>query len=166
MGREACRLGFKVKFFTVAGLANRYAEAREQREVLKLERQIEKYDAIVLDELGYVALGQDCPEHLFNFVSGCYERTSLIVTTNLPFSEWTKVFRDERLTGALLDRFTHRIHILSLEGESHRFLESQRRLQKEPESCGGSAVVAVTRAKTPRDEGEATDGSPEDRMGE
>ena len=127
LGREACRRGKRVRFFTAAGLATRYAEARAEREVQRLERHIQNRDLIVIDELGYVPLGQGAAENLFNFFSKCYERTSLIVTTNLPFSEWPQVFGDERLTGALLDRLTHRVHIIEIPGESYRLRDGLKR---------------------------------------
>ena len=120
LGREACRRGLRVKFHTATGLATEYAEAREERTVLKLERAIERRDLIVLDELGYVPLGQNAAENLFGFFSKCYERISIILTTNLPFSQWPQIFGDERLTGALLDRLTHRVHVIEMKGESYR----------------------------------------------
>ena len=109
-----------MKFHTATGLATEYAEAREERTVLKLERAIERRELIILDELGYVPLGQNGAEHLFGFFSKCYERTSVIVTTNLPFSQWPQIFGDERLTGALLDRLTHRVHVVEMKGDSYR----------------------------------------------
>lgn len=120
LGRAACERGLRVKFHTATGLATEYAEAREERTVLKLERAIERRDLIILDELGYVPLGQNGAEHLFGFFSKCYERTSVIVTTNLPFSQWPQIFGDERLTGALLDRLTHRVHVVEMKGDSYR----------------------------------------------
>lgn len=135
LGREACRRGKRVKFFTAAGLATSYAEARAEREVQRLERHIGNRDLIVVDELGYVPLGQGAAENLFNFFSKCYERTSLIVTTNLPFSEWPQVFGDERLTGALLDRLTHRVHILEIPGESYRLRDGLRRQEGNAEAA-------------------------------
>lgn len=126
-GREACRRGHRVKFFTAAGLVNTYVEAREQRQILRLEAQIARCDLVVLDELGYLPLDKIGAEHLFGFFSQCYERTSLIITTNLPFAEWPQVFAgDERLAGALIDRLTHRIHMLEIQGDSYRLQSSLR----------------------------------------
>lgn len=127
LGREACRRGKRVKYFTASGLATAYAEAREDRELLRLERAIERRHLIVIDELGYVPLGQNAAENLFSFFSQCYERTSVILTTNLPFSEWPQIFGDERLTGALLDRLTHRVHVIEMDGESYRLRGSRQK---------------------------------------
>jgi DNA replication protein DnaC len=121
---SACRRGKSARFFTAAGLATRYAEARAEREIQRLETHIRNRDLIVIDELGYVPLGQGAAENLFNFFSQCYERTSLVLTTNLPFSEWPQVFGDERLTGALLDRLTHRVHVIEIQGESYRLRDN------------------------------------------
>ena len=127
LGREACRRGFRAKYHTAGDLATAYVEARESRTVLRLERAIERRDLIVLDELGYVPLGRPEAEHLFGFFSKCYERTSVIVTTNLPFSQWPQVFGgDERMTGALLDRLTHRVHVVEMKGESYRLASGRR----------------------------------------
>lgn len=127
LGREACRQGKRVKFFTACGLATAYDEARAEREVKRLEAHIKNRHLIIVDELGYVPLGKGAAENLFNFFSQCYERTSLIVTSNLPFSEWPQVFGDERLTGALLDRLTHRVHIVEMHGESYRLQQSLKK---------------------------------------
>ena len=125
LGREACRRGYKVKFFTAAGLVNTYVEARQERQVLRLEKSIRQCDLIIIDELGYIPLDRIGAEHLFGFFSQCYELTSLIVTTNLPFADWPQVFADdERLAGALLDRLTHHVHILEIEAESYRLKSS------------------------------------------
>ena len=125
LGREACRRGYKVKFFTASGLANLYREAREERHVLKLEKQIQSHALIIVDELGYIPLDRHGAEHLFGFFSQCYEQVSLILTTNLPFSDWPQIFADdERMTGALLDRLTHHVHIVAIEGDSFRLKTS------------------------------------------
>ena len=116
-----------MKFFTASGLATAYAEAREERHVQKLENYISKRHLIIVDELGYVPLGQNAAENLFGFFSRCYESASLIVTTNLPFSEWPQVFGDERMAGALLDRLTHRVHVIEIQGESYRLKASLKK---------------------------------------
>jgi len=130
LGREACRRGKRVKFFTACGLATAYAEARAEREAKRFEGHIRNRHLVVVDELGYVPLGQGASENLFNFFSQCYERTSVIVTTNLPFSEWPQVFGDERMTGALLDRLTHRVHVIEIDGNSYRLRDSLRRREE------------------------------------
>jgi len=131
IGREACRRGYKVRFFTASGLVNTYIEAREERQVLRLEKHISRNDLIVIDELGYIPLDRRGAEHLFGFFGRCYEQTSLIVTTNLPFAEWPQIFaEDERLAGALLDRLTHHVHILDITGDSYRLKDSLKRHQK------------------------------------
>lgn len=124
-GREACRRGYKVKFFTASKLVNTYIEARQERTILKLEKNISRCDLIIIDELGYIPLDRIGAEHLFGFFSQCYELTSLIVTTNLPFADWPQVFADdERLAGALLDRLTHHVHILEIIADSFRLKSS------------------------------------------
>lgn len=124
-GREACRRGYKVRFFTASELVNTYVEARQERTVLKLEKNISRCDLIIIDELGYIPLDRIGAEHLFGFFSQCYERTSLIVTTNLPFADWPQIFaEDERLAGALLDRLTHHVHILEVIADSFRLKSS------------------------------------------
>jgi len=125
LGREACRRGYKVKFFTASGLANLYREAREERQILKLEKQIQSHDLIIIDELGYIPLDRHGAEHLFGFFSQCYEQVSLIITTNLPFTDWPQIFADDpRMTGALLDRLTHHVNIVAIEGDSFRLKTS------------------------------------------
>jgi len=93
--------------------------------ILKLEKNIRQCDLIIIDELGYIPLDRMGAEHLFGFFSQCYEQTSLIVTTNLPFADWPQVLADdERLAGALLDRLTHHVHILEIMGDSYRLKSS------------------------------------------
>ena len=102
-------------------------EAREERQLLRLKNQLAKLDLLILDELGYVPASKLGEELLFDIISTAYERTSLIVTTNLPFENWTEVLGSERLTGATLDRLTHRCHILETRGDSFRLQDAKRR---------------------------------------
>jgi DNA replication protein DnaC len=127
----ACRQGKKVRFYTVAGLINELLEAGSQLRLGKLESTLAKCDLIVLDELGFVPFSKEGAEALFTFCSSRYERGSLIITTNLDFARWKEIFGDEALTGALLDRLTHRCHILEMNGDSYRFKESLRRKKKD-----------------------------------
>ena len=91
---------------------------------------MDRLDLIILDELGYVPFSKTGAELLFDVVARAYERSSLIVTTNLPFKNWTEVLGSERLTGAMLDRLTHRVHILEANGESYRLADAKKRLKK------------------------------------
>ncbi len=124
----ACQQGRRVRFSTVTGLVTKLLERREEKQLERFHKQLERQHLLVLDELGYVPFTKAGAELLFEVVSRAYERTSLLVTTNLPFEAWTEVLGNERLTGALLDRLTHRIHILEANGESYRLRESKRRL--------------------------------------
>ncbi len=126
----ACQQGRRVRFFTATGLVTQLLEKREDRQLERFQKQLERLHLIVLDELGYVPFSKTGAELLFDVVSRAYERTSLNVTTNLPFEAWTEVMGTERLTGALLDRLTHRIHILEANGESYRLRESKGRLKQ------------------------------------
>lgn len=126
----ACQQGRRVRFFTVTGLVTQLLERREDRQLERFHKQLERLHLIVLDELGYVPCSKAAAELFFEVISRAYERTSLIVTTNLPFEQWTEVLGSERLTGALLDRLTHHIHILEANGESYRLKQSKRCLQQ------------------------------------
>jgi DNA replication protein DnaC len=128
LGLAGCMQGRRVRFFSVKALVTHLVEMTEQRQLERTLRQLERQDILILDELGYVPFSKTGAELLFEVVSRAYERLSLIVTTNLPFDSWTEVFGSERLTGALLDRLTHRVHILEANGPSYRLRESQHRL--------------------------------------
>ena len=131
LGFAACAQGYKVRFYTVTTLVTHLLEKREERSLERLQKQLLNHHLLILDELGYVPFSKAGAELLFDVVSQAYERTSLIVTTNLPFEEWTEVMGSERLTGALLDRLTHRVHILEANGESYRLKESKKRLKRQ-----------------------------------
>jgi len=127
LGFAACQQGRRVRFWTVTGLVTQLLERREERQLERFHKQLDDLHLVLLDELGYVPFSKAGAELLFEAVSRAYERTSLLVTTNLPFEAWTEVLGGERLTGALLDRLTHRVHILEANGESYRLRESTRR---------------------------------------
>jgi len=130
LGLAACHEGRKVRFFGVTGLVTGLLEAREDRQLERLLKQLARQDLLVLDELGYVPFTKAGAELLFEVVSRAYERQSLIITTNLPFEQWPQVCGSERLTGAMLDRLTHRVHIVEANGESYRLKDSQRRMKR------------------------------------
>lgn len=130
-GAAACRKGYKVRFWTAAALVQELLAAQHEHRLAKLEKAWLRTDLVVVDDVGYTPFSSTGAELLFQFVAALYERGSLVVTSNLEFSEWTRVLGDERLTAALLDRLTHRAHILPMNGESHRFRESLRRQQQD-----------------------------------
>lgn len=134
LGYAACAQGHKVRFFTVMGLVTQLLESREERHLERLLKQIERHKLIILDELGYVPFTKTGAELLFEVISRLYERVSLIVTTNLPFENWSEIMGNERLTGALLDRLTHRVHIVEANGESYRLKHAKRRAVKKRKS--------------------------------
>jgi DNA replication protein DnaC len=129
LATAACQRGKKVRFFRVTELLTQLLEAREERALGRLRGQLARLDLLVLDEFGYVPASQAGGELLFDVISTAYERSSVIVTTNLPFERWTEVLGSERLVGATLDRLTHRCHLLEATGESYRLREARRRRQ-------------------------------------
>ncbi|MGA2037595.1 MAG: IS21-like element helper ATPase IstB [Acidimicrobiales bacterium] len=127
LGVAACHKGYRVRFFRATELITALIEARDERSFLRLKSQLAKLDLLVLDELGYVPASKVGAELLFDVISTAYERTSLIVTSNLPFESWTEVLGSERLTGATLDRLTHRCQIIETKGESYRLRDAKVR---------------------------------------
>ncbi len=119
-----CRI--TVGFITAAALVHELMEARDEKRLLRFQKQLAKYKLLIIDELGFVPLSKTGAELLFEVFSQRYERGSTLLTSNLPFDEWTEVFGSERLTGALLDRLTHHVHILEMNGDSYRLKQSQK----------------------------------------
>ena len=136
LGLAACQRGLSVGFMTAAGLVHQLMEARDERRLLRLQAQLASLKLLIIDELGYVPLSQTGAELLFEVFSQRHERGSTIVTSNLPFEDWTSVFGAERLTGALLDRLTHHVQILEMNGESYRLKQSRARRRKGIEKAG------------------------------
>jgi len=130
LGYMACTQGRRVRFFTTTSLVTQMLEQREARSLQRFLRQLERLDLLILDELGYVPFVKAGAELLFDVVGRAYERSSLIVTTNLPFEQWTEVLGSDRMTGALLDRLTHRVHILEVNGSSYRLQDAKARLKR------------------------------------
>ena len=126
LGLAAGQKGYRVRFTTAAALVNELLEARDEKRLLRVQRQLAKQDLLIVDELGYVPLSTTGAELLFEIFSQRYEQASTLVTSNLPFNEWTEIFGSERLTGALLDRLTHHVHILELNGDSYRLQHSKK----------------------------------------
>jgi DNA replication protein DnaC len=123
----ACAQGKRVRFWRVTELITTLREADQDRHLLRLRQQLAKLDLLVLDEFGYVPASKAGAELLFDVIGTAYERTSVILTTNLPFENWTEVLGSERLTGAALDRITHRCQIIETTGESYRLQDAKRR---------------------------------------
>ena len=121
LGVEACKRGFSVAFFTAASLGNKLVEMQEGLSLSRFIEKLKKIDLIIIDELGYVELSADTTQLMFQIFSERYEKGSIIVTTNLEFKEWTKVFHDERMTTAIIDRLIHNSKIISCNGPSYRY---------------------------------------------
>ena len=126
LGLAACQKGMRVRFVTAAALVHELMEAVDERRLQRLQKQLAAQDLLIIDELGFVPLSKTGAELLFEVISQRYERGSIIITSNLPFDEWTETFGTERLTGAILDRLTHHVHILEMNGESYRLRESRK----------------------------------------
>jgi DNA replication protein DnaC len=127
LGLAACQHGHRVRFTTAAALVSELIEARDEKKLLRFQKQLASYELLIVDELGFVPLSKTGAELLFEVFSQRYERSSTLVTSNLPFQEWTEVLGSERLTGALLDRLTHHVHILEMNGDSYRLKQSRRK---------------------------------------
>jgi len=131
LGMAACAQGKRVRFWRVTELITTLREADQERQLLRLRSQLTKLDLLILDEFGYVPTTKAGAELLFDVIATAYERSSIILTTNLPFENWTEILGNERLTGAALDRLTHRCHILETSGESYRLQDAKRRRKQE-----------------------------------
>ena len=126
LGLAACQKGYRVRFTTAASLVHELPEARDEKRFLRFQKQLAKQDLLIVDELGYVPLSKTGAELLFEVFSQRYEQGSQLVTSNLPFDEWTEILGSEHMTGALLDRLTHHVPILEMNGESYRLKQSKR----------------------------------------
>jgi DNA replication protein DnaC len=130
LGILACNAGYKVLFSKVPTLINKLKECRSQRTLLSIERQFEKYDIIILDELGYISFDKEGGELLFNHLSLRAERKSTIITSNLSFDKWKDIFHDPIMTTAIIDRLTHKSFIVNMNGNSYRLKETKDMIKK------------------------------------
>ncbi len=124
LGVEACKKGVETRFFRTAALVNRLSEAKKSGTLTAFMKQMAKAELIICDEWGYVPLDRTGAQLLFEVISECYERKTLIINTNIEFSRWVNVFYDEQMTGAILDRVLHHCHLLLFTGPSNRMRES------------------------------------------
>ena len=132
LGLAACQKGLSVSFITAAALVNELMEARDERRLLRLQKQLTAVKLLIIDELGFVPLSKTGAELLFEVISPRYARGAMLLPSNLPFDEWTETFGTERLTGALLDRLTHHVNILEMNGDSYRLGQSRARKAEVP----------------------------------
>lgn len=124
---KACQEGRRVRFYTAASLANILLEKNSKGTLNSYLASVKKVELFVIDEVGFIPLHKEGAELLFQFISECYEAKSLIITSNLEFSQWNTVFGDNRLTAALIDRLIHHSHIVIFSGESYRLEQSIKR---------------------------------------
>ena len=130
LGIEACNMGYKAYFTTVASLINELKESRSEKKLYTFEKRFEKYGLIVADELGYISFDKEGSELLFTFLSLRAERKSTIITTNLSFDRWNEIFNDAVLTAALIDRLTHKSYVINMNGDSYRIKETREWLEE------------------------------------
>ncbi|WP_278308239.1 IS21-like element helper ATPase IstB [Carboxydocella sp. ULO1] len=124
IGVEACSRAKKVKFYRTAALVNQLLETKRTGELKKFLKQLKNLDLLICDEWGYIPFEKEGSQLLFQVISECYEKKSLIITTNLEFSKWNSIFYDEKLTSALIDRVIHHSHLLMFTGSSYRLRHS------------------------------------------
>lgn len=130
LGIEACRNDFRTRFVTCYGLINELLEAKQERKLQRLVQKYARYDLLILDELGYIPFSKEGSEVLFQVLAERHERGSVMITTNLGFADWTQVFGDPVMTAALLDRLTHKAHIINCPWDSYRLKQSLKEKRK------------------------------------
>jgi len=133
IGYEACKKNFQTLFISAAKLVNELSESKNEYALTRLTKKLSKYKLFIIDELGYIPFSTEGAQLLFQFFSDCYEQKSIIVTSNLEFSEWTRFMGEPTMTAAFLDRFTHHCHVLTINGESYRFKQTKHQPNPEPE---------------------------------
>lgn len=129
IGVEACMQGKKVRFFKTSALVNELIAAKRKGTLLTMLRKLSKVDLLICDEWGYIPFDAEGSQLLFQVIADCYEKRSLIITTNIEFSKWNGIFYDDKLTTALIDRLVHHSHLLVFNRDSWRLNDSLMRLQ-------------------------------------
>ena len=137
LGIEACKNKFRTRFVSCYGLVNELIEARQEKALQRLIQRYIRYDLLILDELGYIPFSKEGSELLFQVLAERHEKGSVMITTNLGFADWTKVFGDPVMTAALLDRLTHKAHIVTCPWDSYRLKQSlmEKRKQGKDKPC-------------------------------
>ena len=130
LGTKACEEGKTVAFISIPNLVIEMKEAMSLNELSAYKKSFEKYDLVILDDLGYCSFDKECGEVLFNLLSNRNEKGSMVITTNLSFNRWNEVFDDPVLTGAIVDRIAHKAHVVDMTGESYRVLETKEWMNK------------------------------------
>jgi DNA replication protein DnaC len=130
LGLEACKNNYNTRFVTCYGLVNELVEAREQRELQRIIKRYSRYDLLILDELGYIPFSREGAELLFQVLAERYEKGSVMITTNLGFADWTRIFGEQNMTAALLDRLTHKARIINCSWNSYRLKQSLETVQE------------------------------------
>ena len=124
LGIEACKNGIRTRFVTGCGLANELIEARDEKTLSRIIKRYTGYGVLIIDELGYVPFSKEGAELIFQILAERHERMPVIITTNMGFGDWTQIFGDANLTAALLDRITHKAHVINCTWESYRLKET------------------------------------------
>ena len=125
IGLAACKHGIKARFANATAIVQELIEARDEKRLPRLQKQLASHELLIIDELCFVLLSKTGAELLFELISQRYERSATIINSNLAFDEWTGAFGEDRLTGALLDRLTHNVHILEMNNQSYRLAQSR-----------------------------------------
>ena len=124
LGMEACKQGIRTRFVTGCGLANELIEARDEKTLARAVRRYASYGLLIIDELGYVPFSKEGAQLIFQILAERHERKPVMITTNMGFGDWTQIFGDPSMTAALLDRITHKAHVISCTWESYRLKET------------------------------------------
>lgn len=124
LGIEACKNGIRTRFVTGCGLANELIEARDEKALSRIIKRYAGYGLLIIDELGYVPFSKEGAQLIFQILAERHEQSPVIITTNMGFGDWTQIFGDANMTAALLDRITHKAHVISCTWESYRLKET------------------------------------------